>query len=212
LRIRSLEGYIIGTFESRFRKRQVAGYPEARSSGLRRAGQGDTKHRRRTFRPIHGLGQPVSYCRDNSDPALARLLGALLHVSGSIDDLQVRDAPEGQQCRPRSIAIGWRACYFPISVSAGGGSSSPHCHARNSYSNCGSGERDLVHSLTPEAMATSSKSSIPSCEATGGPGFEPGLTELESPSAPNAPKYQSGCADGSGSTRLKRVRSATGRL
>ena len=38
-------------------------------------------------------------------PALARLLGALLHVSGSIDDLQVRDAPEGQQCRPRSIAI-----------------------------------------------------------------------------------------------------------
>ena len=38
-------------------------------------------------------------------PALARLLGALLHVSGSIDDLQVRDAPEGQQCSPRSIAI-----------------------------------------------------------------------------------------------------------
>jgi hypothetical protein len=32
-------------------------------------------------------------------------LGALFHVSGSIDDLQVRDAPEGQQCRPRSIAI-----------------------------------------------------------------------------------------------------------
>jgi hypothetical protein len=32
-------------------------------------------------------------------------LGALLHVSGSIDDLQVRDAPVGQQCRPRSIAI-----------------------------------------------------------------------------------------------------------
>jgi len=28
-----------------------------------------------------------------------------------------------------------------------------HCHARNSYSNCGGGERDLVHSLTPEAMA-----------------------------------------------------------
>jgi hypothetical protein len=26
-------------------------------------------------------------------------------VSGSIDDLQVRDAPEGQQCRPRSFAI-----------------------------------------------------------------------------------------------------------
>jgi len=26
-------------------------------------------------------------------------------VSGSIDNLQVRDAPEGQQCRPRSIAI-----------------------------------------------------------------------------------------------------------
>jgi hypothetical protein len=38
-------------------------------------------------------------------PALARLLGALLHVSGPIDDLQVRDAPEGQQCRPLSIAI-----------------------------------------------------------------------------------------------------------
>lgn len=35
----------------------------------------------------------------------ARLLGALLHGSGSIDDLQVRDAPEGHQCRPRSIAI-----------------------------------------------------------------------------------------------------------
>jgi hypothetical protein len=32
-------------------------------------------------------------------------LGALLHVSKSIDDPQVRDAPEGQQCRPRSIAI-----------------------------------------------------------------------------------------------------------
>ena len=32
-------------------------------------------------------------------------LGALLHVSGSIDDLQVQDAPEGQQCRPRSVAI-----------------------------------------------------------------------------------------------------------
>ncbi|MGO9234442.1 MAG: hypothetical protein ACLP4V_10355 [Methylocella sp.] len=26
-------------------------------------------------------------------------------MSGSIDNLQVRDAPEGQQCRPRSIAI-----------------------------------------------------------------------------------------------------------
>ena len=26
-------------------------------------------------------------------------------MSGSIDDLQVRDAPEGQQCRPRCIAI-----------------------------------------------------------------------------------------------------------
>jgi hypothetical protein len=105
LRIGSLPAYIIGTLESRFRKRQVTGYPEARSSRLRRAGQGDTRHRRRTFRPIHGLGRPISYCRDNSDPALARLLGALLHVSGSIDDLQVRDAPEGQQCRPRSIAI-----------------------------------------------------------------------------------------------------------
>ena len=32
-------------------------------------------------------------------------MGALLHVRGSIDDLQVRDAPEGQQRRPRSIAI-----------------------------------------------------------------------------------------------------------
>ena len=32
-------------------------------------------------------------------------MSALLHMSGSIDDLQVRDAPEGQQCRPRSIAI-----------------------------------------------------------------------------------------------------------
>ena len=100
-----LGGPHLGTFECRFRKRQVTGYPEARNSGLRRAGQGDTKHWRRTFRLIHGLGRPVSYCRDNSDPALARLLGALLHVSGSIDDLQVRDAPEGQQCRPRSIAI-----------------------------------------------------------------------------------------------------------
>ena len=38
-------------------------------------------------------------------PALARLLGALLLVSGSIDDLQVRDAPEGQQSRPWFIAI-----------------------------------------------------------------------------------------------------------
>jgi hypothetical protein len=54
---------------------------------------------------MHGLGRPVSYCRDGSDPALACLLSALLHMSGSIDDLQVRDAPEGQQCRPRSIAI-----------------------------------------------------------------------------------------------------------
>ena len=45
------------------------------------------------------------YCRDGSDPALACLLSALLHMSGSIDDLQVWDAPEGQQCRPRSIAI-----------------------------------------------------------------------------------------------------------
>ena len=105
LRVQSLAAFVIGTLESRFRKRQVTGYPEARSSGLRRAGQGDTKHRRGTFRPIHGLGRPISYCRDNSDPALARLLGALLHVSGSIDDLQVRDAPEGQQCRPRCIAI-----------------------------------------------------------------------------------------------------------
>ena len=42
---------------------------------------------------------------DGSDPALARLLSALLQVSGLIDDLQVRDAPEGQQFRPRSIAI-----------------------------------------------------------------------------------------------------------
>src|SRR5580704_10528484 len=49
------------------------------------------------------LGRPISYCWDSSDPALARLLGALLHVSGSIDDLQARNAPEGQQCRPRSI-------------------------------------------------------------------------------------------------------------
>jgi hypothetical protein len=39
------------------------------------------------------------------DPALGRLLGALLHVSGSIDDLQVRDAQKGQQCRPRSLTI-----------------------------------------------------------------------------------------------------------
>ena len=105
LRVRSLAAYIIGTLESRFRKRQVTGCSEARSSGLHRAGQGDTKHRRGTIRPIHGLGRPISYRRDNSDPALARLLGALLHVSGSIDDLQVRDAPVGQQCRPRSIAI-----------------------------------------------------------------------------------------------------------
>jgi hypothetical protein len=43
---------------------------------------------------------------DLAAPALSRLLGAFLHVSGSIDDLQVRDAPEGQQCRPRPIAIG----------------------------------------------------------------------------------------------------------
>ena len=64
-----LGGLHLGTFECRFRKRQVTGYPEARNSGLRRAGQGDTKHRRRTFRPIHGLGRPVSYCRDNSDPS-----------------------------------------------------------------------------------------------------------------------------------------------
>jgi hypothetical protein len=35
-----------------------------------------------------------------------------------------------------------------------------HCHARNSYSNRGGGERDLVHPLTPEAKASSSKSSI----------------------------------------------------
>src|ERR1700756_3430307 len=34
-----------------------------------------------------------------------RLSVALLHVCGLIDDLQVRDAPEGQQCRPRSIAM-----------------------------------------------------------------------------------------------------------
>ncbi len=46
----------------------------------------------RTFQPIHDLGQPISYCRDSLDPAVARLLGALFHVSGSIDDLQVRDA------------------------------------------------------------------------------------------------------------------------
>ena len=38
-------------------------------------------------------------------PAPARLLGALLQVSGSIDDLQVRNAPEGQQYGPRSVAI-----------------------------------------------------------------------------------------------------------
>jgi hypothetical protein len=50
------------------------------------------------------LGRPISCRRDSLDPALARLLGALLHVSGAIDDLQVRDAPEGQQCRPRSLA------------------------------------------------------------------------------------------------------------
>jgi hypothetical protein len=54
---------------------------------------------------MHGLGRPVSYCRDGSDPALACLLSALLHMSGSIDDLEVRDTPEGQQCRPRPIAI-----------------------------------------------------------------------------------------------------------
>jgi hypothetical protein len=51
------------------------------------------------------FGATYQLYRDGSDPALARFLGALLHVSGSIDDLQVRDAPEGQQCRPRSIAI-----------------------------------------------------------------------------------------------------------
>ena len=39
LRIQSLVAYIIGTLESRSRKRQVTGYSEARSSGLRRAGQ-----------------------------------------------------------------------------------------------------------------------------------------------------------------------------
>jgi hypothetical protein len=59
----------------------------------------------RSFRPVHGLGRPIGYCRDGSEPSLTRLLGALLHVSRAIDDLQVRDAPEGQQCRPRSLAI-----------------------------------------------------------------------------------------------------------
>jgi len=39
-----LGGLHLGRFECRFRKRQVTGYPEARNSGLRRAGQGDTKH------------------------------------------------------------------------------------------------------------------------------------------------------------------------
>jgi hypothetical protein len=100
LRIRSLAASNLD-----FGSEQVTGYPEARSSGLRRAGQRDTKHRRGTIRPIHGFGRGISYCRDNSDPAIARLLGALLHVSGSIDDLQVRDAPVAQQCRPRSFAV-----------------------------------------------------------------------------------------------------------
>ncbi len=36
MRIRSLAAYIIGTLEFRFRKRQVTGYSEAKSSGLRR--------------------------------------------------------------------------------------------------------------------------------------------------------------------------------
>ena len=47
----------------------------------------------------------IDKCGHFMGPALARLLGALLHVSGSIDDLQVRDAPEGQQYGPRSVAI-----------------------------------------------------------------------------------------------------------
>jgi len=42
---------------------------------------------------------------DAKGPALARLLGALLRVSGSIDDLQVWDAPEGQECWPWPLAI-----------------------------------------------------------------------------------------------------------
>jgi len=46
-----------------------------------------------------------SAAQPGSDPALARLLSALLHMSGSIDDLQVRDAPEAQKRRPRTIAI-----------------------------------------------------------------------------------------------------------
>ena len=34
----------------------------------------------------------IDKCGHFMGPALARLLGGLLHVSGSIDDLQVRDA------------------------------------------------------------------------------------------------------------------------
>ena len=50
LRIRSLAASNLD-----FGSEQVTGYPEARSSGLRRAGQRDTKHRRGTIRPIHGF-------------------------------------------------------------------------------------------------------------------------------------------------------------
>src|ERR1700732_1030206 len=55
--------------------------------------------------PADLLRPVIGNDRTGSDASLARLLGALFHVSGSIDDLQVRDAPEGQQSRPRTIAM-----------------------------------------------------------------------------------------------------------
>jgi hypothetical protein len=49
------------------------------------------------------LGRRPSDNAKTNRKGFACLLGALLHVSGWI---QVRDAPEGQQCRPRTIAMG----------------------------------------------------------------------------------------------------------
>jgi hypothetical protein len=70
--------------------------------------QGHSNARRRGVSQTAGRFAAPSHLqcdRTASDTALARVLGAFFHVSGSIDDLQIRDAPEGQQRRPRSVAI-----------------------------------------------------------------------------------------------------------
>jgi len=43
-------------------------------------------------------------------------------------------------------------------------------HARDSYSNCGDGERDMVHSLTPERL--SKQAASPAATGPGGAHFE----------------------------------------